>query len=154
MLGPIDLRKAIDNTIERIRDKSSELAKRIVLTSSMPSDLYVSADSRLLDEALGRVVLNALENSQNNVELTAERQDSVACIHVDDFGAGISAEIAESIFEPFTRFGNEDARQGIGLGLPIARLSMELMNGELLFHQAQERTRFTLRLPIASNYEI
>ncbi|MGB7275510.1 MAG: ATP-binding protein [Geitlerinemataceae cyanobacterium] len=69
---------------------------------------------------------------------------------IEDTGAGIAPEEAESLFEPFvqTRIGQQ-AQEGTGLGLPISRQFVELMGGKMtLESQVGRGTIFKFSIPV------
>ncbi|MEI6389441.1 MAG: ATP-binding protein, partial [Spirochaetota bacterium] len=69
---------------------------------------------------------------------------------VVDTGVGISRELSESIFVPFTQVGSLDSRRtgGTGLGLTISRRLASLMGGRIeLQSELGKGSRFTLVLP-------
>jgi two-component system sensor histidine kinase KdpD len=72
---------------------------------------------------------------------------------VTDRGPGIAPEDRERIFDKFTRLGDHLTRpqQGVGLGLYIARRSIEQLGGRLTCDAApQGGARFTFRLPVGA----
>lgn len=84
----------------------------------------VSADARLLQRALGNLVINAVRHARSAVRITvASGPAGSLTIDVDDDGAGVPPADRERIFEPFVRL--ECARPhdtgGTGLGLAIVR---------------------------------
>lgn len=69
-------------------------------------------------------------------------------IAVEDDGPGVSAEIAQRVFDPFFRGDTERATAGVGLGLAIARELARAHGGDLSLDQARSRgARFSVVLP-------
>jgi len=65
-------------------------------------------------------------------------------IEVDDEGGGISPAVRDRLFEPFASV----KRNGMGLGLALARQTVAENNGEMWCDQAIERgARFCVKLP-------
>lgn len=96
---------------------------------------------------------NALKYSPEKtpVQIGLHRHsDTCLAVRVSDRGRGIPAEVGERIFDKFYR-GPDSARNapGSGLGLYLAKILTEAMNGSL---EMQSRpgagTCFTLRLPV------
>ena len=63
-------------------------------------------------------------------------------IIVTDSGAGISAEIAKKITQPF--FSTKDPGKGTGLGLSISLKSIEKLRGKFYYNKESENTQFVL----------
>ena len=116
----------------------------------------ISADEKRLNQILGNLVDNAIKFTPrgNTIELSAQLEgDSFIRLMVHDGGEGISAEEAEYIFEPFYQ-GDKGRRikQGIGLGLSIARQLTLAHGGELwLENDPQGGTRAIFTLPMADS---
>jgi signal transduction histidine kinase len=95
------------------------------------SMLMVDADKDLLFSALGNLLQNAFKFSGKGgvVTLSADAGTDRVRIKVKDSGPGLSTEAVQDMFLPFTQRGSN--RSGLGLGLSIARRSVEA-NGGLL----------------------
>jgi signal transduction histidine kinase len=69
---------------------------------------------------------------------------------VADQGIGISADVLGQIFEPYYQVDHSLGRKrgGMGLGLPLARLIVELHGGTLTVRSTPgQGSRFIIRLP-------
>jgi nitrogen-specific signal transduction histidine kinase len=64
---------------------------------------------------------------------------------IRDSGPGPSAEIAERLFEPFAT----GKRDGIGLGLAVARQAAEAHGGHIRWQRETDCTCFQIDLPMA-----
>jgi two-component system sensor histidine kinase CpxA len=73
-------------------------------------------------------------------------------VTVRDFGSGVPEESLAMIFEPFFRVDDDRSRSsgGVGLGLSIARRSIDLHRGRIEAGNARPGLRVTIELPIAS----
>ncbi len=108
--------------------------------------MLVRVVSNLMDNAIkfspsGGTVLVALRGAGERWRL-----------QVRDAGMGIAAEAQARVFEEFVQMHNEarDRRQGLGLGLAIAKRLVLLMNGSLAMRSALgQGTCMTLTLPRA-----
>ncbi len=89
-----------------------------------------------IDETrLRQVLINLLSNAvkftdRGTVSLEIAKRGLVTEFAVADTGRGIAAADLARIFEPFERAG-AGATQGIGLGLTITRLLVQIMGGEI-----------------------
>jgi signal transduction histidine kinase len=94
-------------------------------------DLAVCGDRDLLYSAVSNLLQNAFKFTQSHtdVALHAYAVADRILIDVKDHGGGLPAGAADSLFKPFTQYGED--RSGLGLGLSIARRSVELNDGVL-----------------------
>ena len=81
-----------------------------------------------------QVLLNLLSNaikftSKGFISLFYEVEDMFVRVSVMDTGIGISEEKLESVFERFVKL--DDFYQGAGLGLPICKMIVEQLGGEI-----------------------
>ena len=65
-------------------------------------------------------------------------------IDVSDTGPGVPPEIREKLFQPFITAGKKN---GLGLGLALARHTMVEQGGGLELLDSAKGARFRLRLP-------
>ncbi|MDH5749215.1 MAG: HAMP domain-containing histidine kinase [Rhodospirillales bacterium] len=74
-------------------------------------------------------------------------------ISVSDTGKGIAKHLFASIFQPFNRLGEENSMtEGTGVGLAIAKLLAERMEGEVGFEsKVGEGSTFWIDLPVAGD---
>ncbi len=98
--------------------------------------------------AFNEVIANAVESLTNTktVEMSVRvlRDSENAVLEVTDSGPGPDAEIAESMFEPFTsdKGGDHD-----GLGLFLANTVLSKWNGHVAW-QPSRPTTFSVRIPM------
>jgi len=150
------LGKLIEHSIEDAREPSGDAAKWTLFSLSdfinetkhaanlaaqlrgcgfvvTPVDarLAVSGNRDLLYSALGNLIQNAIKFTRPHSEVTLNAYaiaDKIL-IEVKDHGGGLPPGKAEQMFLPFTQFGAD--KSGLGLGLSIARRSVELNDGVL-----------------------
>jgi PAS domain S-box-containing protein len=95
----------------------------------------VVADANLATGVLANLLSNALKYAPggSEVEVAAWREGTHVVTTVSDGGPGVAPGDRERIFEKFTRLGSHLTRpqQGVGLGLYIARSSLEQMGGRI-----------------------
>jgi len=107
-----------------------------------------------------QIILNLLSNAvkftdKGSITITAEqreRMDNAALIRVSihDTGIGMTPEVQEKVFAPFTQADSSTTRKhgGTGLGLTICRQLAELMGGSILIEsEAGKGSTFHLDLP-------
>ena len=107
----------------------------------------MTADGQLVRATVLNLLLNAAQAmaGQGRIVVRTSHHHGAAVIQVRDTGPGIPEEIREQIFEPFF---TTKARGG-GLGLPIARRTVELHGGSLTLEcPAEGGTVVTMTLPV------
>jgi two-component system sensor histidine kinase KdpD len=121
------------------------------LRIDVPDDLPLVAGDRGL---LQRVLVNVLENafrhgaSEDAVDIRAVAGGGSARLEVVDHGQGVPAGDEAEIFEPFRRL---DEREGVGLGLAVARGFVEAMGGAMVADGTDGGgLTMRIRLPLAS----
>ena len=101
-----------------------------------------------------QIIINLLTNAlryggSKPVTITLREGDTMAEIEVRDQGVGISPEDQARIFNPFERAGTKDVREGLGLGLYIARQLAESHGGALDVQSTPNHgAAFRLSLPL------
>ncbi|GIH95971.1 ATP-binding protein [Planobispora siamensis] len=113
----------------------------------------LAGDRDLLVRAVGALLSNAVKFSAAGTPITvhASADGPKATITVIDHGAGIDADELAHVFERFyrTRYAEDNAIQGIGLGLAITKAIAEAHGGTVTAATIPGRgSTFTLTLPI------
>jgi heavy metal sensor kinase len=153
----IVLRQEPVNLAGLSREVSESLAvladeKRQRLEVSGDDAVAPRADRVLLRQALLNIVHNAIRHSPGDSRITIriDRRASEAEIAVADEGPGISPQHQQRVFERFYRIDRARSRAegGYGLGLAIARWSVERQGGRLELESDGSRgSTFRIRLP-------
>jgi signal transduction histidine kinase len=104
----------------------------------------VRGAERLLRQVLTNLISNALKFSHpgGRVEITAERRDrGRLLIRVRDEGIGMTEDEIRVALQPFRQVDGTLKRrhEGTGLGLPLAKSMVELMQGRMLIRSAPDR---------------
>ena len=110
-------------------------------------EISVTADGQLMRATVLNLLLNAAQAmaGQGTIVVRTSRHNGNAMLQIRDTGPGIPEDLREQIFEPFF---TTKARGG-GLGLPIARRTVELHGGSLTLDCPPEGgTVVTMTLPI------
>ena len=123
------------------------------LTLDLGTNAMVEADPRLLRRAISNLVDNAIKYSPKGtaVLLRVQQEAGLVTLSVIDQGPGIRAEFHERIFDRFFRVDEARSRQnpGAGLGLAIARWSVEVNGGRLRVTSDGARgSRFSIEMPV------
>ena len=107
---------------------------------------------------LSQAIYNLLENAfeslliqgteQGWLRVHSELNGDRVVIYITDSGPGIAPEIEAKIMNPF--FTTKEIGKGMGLGLPIAKSSVENMHGKLYLNKTAKNTQFVIELPYNS----
>ena len=134
--GSIVIEKDRENVADMMRDIELQFAyrarqeqKEIILSGS--DEVYFSCDRDWLIEAIGNIVKNALDHTEqgDTVRIEWKALSSSVQITVKDNGSGIHLEDLHYIFKRFYRSRFSKDKQGIGLGLPLAKAIIEAHSG-------------------------
>jgi two-component system sensor histidine kinase RegB len=128
----------------------ADLPRTIVVRTAFKdgeADLRVRVPPRAFGQALRGIVKNAQEASasEDEVVLTVSSGGGVLAMEVRDRGTGIPAGVLERVGEPF--FTTKPAGRGMGLGVFLARTTVERLGGELRLTSSTAGTVALFRLP-------
>jgi PAS domain S-box-containing protein len=149
-LAATEIAPAVEMVRRMVNDTAAEL--RLVLDIVVPDGLTVRADPGRLRQVLLNLVSNALKFTPagGRVTITAGAADERVWIAVADTGIGIAPAQIATALAPFGQLESSQAKrhEGTGLGLPLAKRLVELMNGTFTLESTLGRgTRITLSLP-------
>ena len=114
---PADAREIVDRVAARFSHPAAASGRALEVHAD--AGITVSADVPRLEQALGNLVVNALEHGVGAVSLTAARSNGSVELHVLDEGPGFPAAFVAHAFERFSRADAARSRGGAGLGLAI-----------------------------------
>lgn len=136
--GSIVIEKNMENVADMMRDvelhfvyRTRQEQKEIVLSGS--DKISLPCDRDWLIEAIDNIVKNALDHTEKGDTVRVEWKvlSSAVQIMVKDNGCGIHPEDLHHIFKRFYRSRFSNDKQGIGLGLPLAKAIIEAHNGTI-----------------------
>lgn len=136
--GSIVIEKTKENVSDMMRDielhfayRARQEQKKIVLSGS--DNVLLLCDRDWLIEAIDNIVKNALDHTEkgDTVRIAWNALSSAVQIAVKDNGCGIHPEDLHHIFKRFYRSRFSKDKQGIGLGLPLAKAIVEAHNGTI-----------------------
>jgi signal transduction histidine kinase len=126
-------------------------AKNCVIAFSVESQPKMEGDAEHLRRAIGNVLRNAVRHSPdgNEVEVKLESSAKSVQVTIRDFGSGVAPDLLTRIFDPFFQASSSRAAVdgGLGLGLSIAKRSVELHGGKIWAENASPGLRVYLALP-------
>lgn len=111
-------------------------------------DILLFMDSDRITQAIFNILENACKYSTSDVNLTVNLDVNGLSIIVEDFGEGISKEIATSDIKPFSSKITSIDAGGLGLGLFIVRYIVNQHQGNLIFHSKENNgTKIEIFIP-------
>ncbi|MGF7429280.1 ATP-binding protein [Thermoanaerobacterium thermosaccharolyticum] len=118
-------------------------------------NMEVNADRNLIKELLRIILDNALKYTDvdGNIKISVEEVDKNVAIMIKDDGIGIPQEDIPYIFDRFYRVDKARSKEtgGMGLGLSIAKLIVELHGGKIdVNSQLNKGSEFKITIP---NYQ-
>lgn len=127
------------------------MEKNIHLSLHCDSTLSAPMNSRLLEQAVTNLLVNAIKYSHEGGEIliSASQEEEGFVIQVTDFGCGIAKEHLPRLFERFYRSDKARSRKlgGTGLGLAIVKHIVQAHGGTVAVESALGRgSTFTIRL--------
>ena len=136
--GAIVLEKTTENVADMMRDielhfayRARQEKKEIILSGSDHLSLFCDRD--WLNEAIDNIVKNAFDHTESGatIHVAWKELPSGVQIVITDNGCGIHPEDIHHIFKRFYRSRFSKDKQGIGLGLPLAKAIVEAHNGTI-----------------------
>ena len=108
------------------------LSKHITLALEGDESASLEVNSVSLELLLRNLIGNAINYTpeHGDVQVNIQTRNDETFLSVTDSGPGIVPELLERVFDRFFRIPGQPA-SGCGLGLTIARQSVELLNAEL-----------------------
>ena len=128
---PENLSVLMQDVLERFETWAEREHKTITLSGK--EDVVLSCDALWVSEAIGNIVKNALEHTENggHIEVKWSQSPLMTQIEISDDGKGIHPEDLYNIFKRFYRSRVSSDVHGIGLGLPLAKSIVEAHGGTI-----------------------
>jgi signal transduction histidine kinase len=146
----LDVNSAVQERVAFLRAAHPEVTYDAQLDPARPCAM---ADPDLIKGVLTNLMENAADAARSGGVVmirTAMEKDRVS-IEVHDNGPGLSAQARTSIFEPTISF----KKNGMGLGLSIARKSALLCGGDVMLIPGElGGAGFRVLLPVAESEEV
>jgi len=146
----IPVKDLYESTVEFCSPQARE--KEISLRLRCDSDLKLSANRLLLEQAIINLVVNGIKynDAGGTVTLASKAENGRISLSVEDTGIGISQEHLDRIFERFYRIDRARSREegGSGLGLAIVKHIALAHGGEISVEsELGKGSVFALHLP-------
>ncbi len=107
--------------------------KEMEISTDIPEDITISADSELLSIVWNNLLSNAFKFTDmgGKVSFSLSEDSEYATVTVSDTGCGMTAETGKHIFEKFYQGDTSHATKGNGLGLALVKRIIDITGGEV-----------------------
>ncbi len=128
---PEDVAEMMNDVELRFSYRAEQEQKKLVLFGE--EDIFLFCDRDWILEAVDNIVKNAMDHTKSGdtIEIKWRKSASIVQIQIKDNGSGIHPEDLHHIFKRFYRSRFSKDQQGIGLGLPLAKMIIEAHNGTI-----------------------
>ncbi len=149
--GPVDADAALDTTAQLWRARAEAKGLTLVRKPSRGAPGRIVTDGQRLRQMLDSLVSNAVKfTDKGQIEIALEHVTDGIEFTIRDTGAGIPADIRETVFQAFWQAADHHTRAngGQGLGLYICKNLAELLGGRAWLESSTPTgSVFKLKLP-------
>ena len=141
-----ELNPLLQDVAMQLREKAE--AKNLKLEIE-DTDARALIDKKWTQEAIVNIVDNAIKYTDHgSITISTKNYEMFVCVDISDTGIGIPEEESAKVFQRFYRGSNVKSKEGVGIGLHLAR---EIISGEggyiKLSSKLGEGTTFSVFLP-------
>ncbi|MBT1690171.1 sensor histidine kinase [Dawidia soli] len=147
--GRFDILEKVGSTLEKLVETNKDKQFRLI---TKLENLYINVDGVKFFQALHNLISNSIKFTPEGgqIDIMVEELDSDFTITVKDNGIGIPDHLKAFLFQKNNGKGRLGLKgeKSVGMGLPVTKKLIELMNGELWFESVENRgSSFFIRLP-------
>ncbi|MFV9852389.1 MAG: sensor histidine kinase [Rickettsia aeschlimannii] len=156
----LDLNKLISSSLILVKSRADQA--EVALISRLPKEhVVIKADPKRLRQVFLNLLSNAVKftNSGGSVTIALEKDELAKLVYIKviDTGIGIEEKDIPKTLSVFGQIDSELSRkyEGTGLGLPLTKKLVELMNGKFdLQSKINEGTTITITFTYDGSIEI
>ncbi len=130
----VDLTQIVNELVELAESLAQE--KKAVVNKDIQSNIWFTADERLIKKAIGNVVHNAVQyvDERGSVHISLKKSKDKIVFSVTNSGGKVGSEEVAHVFERFYRGAkSQQSSDGSGLGLSITKAVVESYKGKVTF---------------------
>ena len=144
----ISLHQLMSETVGRIEEQVGK--NRVCLKGKAKENQQLSVDIAWMKEALCNIISNCIRYSPQETVVEVEYKETAhqAGIFIRDKGIGISEKDMPYIFDRFYRSPDNRNQDGFGIGLNMAKLTVEAHHGTLTVDSGKDGSCFRVLLPV------
>ena len=123
--------------------------KGLIASGSIPG-VIINIDTKRMSQVVGNILYNSYKYANTKIDIDYKVIDDYLEMKIRDYGPGVPEEELDLITNKFYRGKKQkdSNADGSGLGLYIARILMEKMNGELIPSNQDKGFAITLLIPL------
>lgn len=124
--------------------------KSKVVATDIP-DVLIHIDTKRMSQVIGNIISNSYKYAGTKIDVSYRIEEEFLEMTIRDYGPGVPEEELSLIANKFYRGKQwtDSKQEGSGLGLYIAKMLMEKMDGELLPESKGEGLSITLLIPLS-----
>lgn len=144
------VKELVDSVVLALKNEASYKGLILCGPASDEEDVFAHFDMKWTTEALNNIVDNAIKYTDDgSIEVSISATDVFARIDVKDTGIGISEEESAKIFSRFYRSADVNQKEGVGIGLYLAREIITDEGGYIKLSSTKgEGSLFSIFLPV------
>ena len=149
-IGSIEMKSLFEDALAIVAKQCPE--NKIPIKASIPDNITIQGDKNSLADSFAHLLINSIESLEDKeepqitVDITGANgsipKESVL-LRIRDNGRGLTSDNVNRVFSPFYTTKN----RGIGLGLPIAKRSIEDHHGKIMIATNSGGGDITISLP-------
>ncbi|MEL6218203.1 MAG: sensor histidine kinase [Pseudomonadota bacterium] len=149
-LAVIDAEEAVRGAVDTLAPVAAEAGVQVLPHPPFDGQTLWASPDRLR-QVLINLISNAIKyntHPEPTVEIAWHVDGKSLCIDIIDNGGGVTRSEADDVFSKFVRGQRSHGNQGAGLGLPISRVAMRRMGGDLsVVFREDQSSFFRVRVP-------
>lgn len=124
--------------------------KSKVVATDIP-DVLIHIDTKRMSQVIGNIISNSYKYAGTKIDVSYRIEEEFLEMTIRDYGPGVPEEELSLIANKFYRGKQwtDSKQEGSGLGLYIAKMLMEKMDGELLPESKGDGLSITLLIPLS-----
>ena len=143
--------KCCDEESKVLLDIVKKYDDRGLTVSSEIPEVIIHIDSKCMSQVIGNIISNSYKYADTRIDISYKIEQEFLEMKIRDHGPGVPEDELSLIANKFYRGKQwaESKEEGSGLGLYIAKMLMEKMNGEMLPESSGDGLTITLLIPIS-----
>lgn len=123
--------------------------KGLIVSGNVPG-VIINIDTKRMSQVIGNIIYNSYKYANTKIDIEYKVIEDYLEMKIRDYGPGVPEDEIDLITNKFYRGKKQQDSNadGSGLGLYIARILMEKMNGELIPSNQDKGFAVTLLIPL------